>query len=239
MTSKALFEDIFETESMIDPNRKSSRNHWADLAEQLGLAPEAELEPPSGSLSPPDESAESEAEAPPIVHEFEPEHSEEPGPAEPEAEPAPVQQWRPTSPEAEPTSTVTEEASGFEGPEQTAQPMETAEAEEKRPRLGRRRGRRSGRGTSRREETPREPAELEAEPGDEPAGERLETERRRGRGRSRSKSPDAESAEATPSDVAEGVAEEADEKDEELDNLSDWNVPSWNELIASLYRPER
>ena len=26
---------------------------------------------------------------------------------------------------------------------------------------------------------------------------------------------------------------------EELDDLSDWNVPSWNELIASLYRPER
>jgi hypothetical protein len=31
---------------------------------------------------------------------------------------------------------------------------------------------------------------------------------------------------------------EADEKDE-VDNLTDWNVPSWNELIESLYRPER
>jgi hypothetical protein len=33
-----------------------------------------------------------------------------------------------------------------------------------------------------------------------------------------------------------------EEEDTELDDvrsLSDWNVPSWNELIASLYRPER
>jgi hypothetical protein len=31
---------------------------------------------------------------------------------------------------------------------------------------------------------------------------------------------------------------ETDEKDE-VDNLTDWNVPSWTELIESLYRPER
>jgi hypothetical protein len=24
-----------------------------------------------------------------------------------------------------------------------------------------------------------------------------------------------------------------------VDNLTDWNVPSWTELIESLYRPER
>ena len=27
--------------------------------------------------------------------------------------------------------------------------------------------------------------------------------------------------------------------DEEVDDLSNWNVPTWAELIASLYRPER
>ena len=32
---------------------------------------------------------------------------------------------------------------------------------------------------------------------------------------------------------------EEDDSDEEPDNLSDWNVPSWQELIASLYRPDR
>jgi hypothetical protein len=30
-----------------------------------------------------------------------------------------------------------------------------------------------------------------------------------------------------------------DEEDEDIDDLSNWNVPSWAELIASLYRPER
>jgi hypothetical protein len=27
--------------------------------------------------------------------------------------------------------------------------------------------------------------------------------------------------------------------EEEPDTLSDWNVPSWQDLIASLYRPDR
>jgi len=30
-----------------------------------------------------------------------------------------------------------------------------------------------------------------------------------------------------------------EEDDEEIDKLTDWNVPSWTELIGSLYRPER
>jgi hypothetical protein len=32
---------------------------------------------------------------------------------------------------------------------------------------------------------------------------------------------------------------EADDDDEEIDDLSNWSGPSWSELIASLYRPER
>ena len=32
---------------------------------------------------------------------------------------------------------------------------------------------------------------------------------------------------------------ERDPIDEEIDRLTDWNVPSWNDLIGSLYRPER
>ena len=32
---------------------------------------------------------------------------------------------------------------------------------------------------------------------------------------------------------------ETDDEIEELGDFSNWNVPSWNELIASLYRPER
>jgi hypothetical protein len=37
----------------------------------------------------------------------------------------------------------------------------------------------------------------------------------------------------------EAAAPEPEDDDDEPDTLSDWNVPSWNELIASLYRPER
>jgi hypothetical protein len=51
-----------------------------------------------------------------------------------------------------------------------------------------------------------------------------------------------------PAEAAEPAGEEPppavepepeDEDDEEVENLSNWNVPSWQELIASLYRPER
>jgi hypothetical protein len=31
----------------------------------------------------------------------------------------------------------------------------------------------------------------------------------------------------------------AAEDDEPEEDFSDWNVPSWNDLIASLYRPDR
>jgi len=33
--------------------------------------------------------------------------------------------------------------------------------------------------------------------------------------------------------------EKAEEDIDDVDTLSDWNVPSWSELIGSLYRPER
>ena len=39
--------------------------------------------------------------------------------------------------------------------------------------------------------------------------------------------------------VPGAAPEEDDNIDEELDTLSNWNVPSWSELIASLYHPER
>lgn len=43
--------------------------------------------------------------------------------------------------------------------------------------------------------------------------------------------------------VAEERDEESEEKDsddgEELDTLSDWDIPSWTELISSLHRPDR
>ena len=51
---------------------------------------------------------------------------------------------------------------------------------------------------------------------------------------------DAEAAEA-PDEVGadEAPADEADASGEEVDNLSDWSVPSWQDLVDSLHRPDR
>jgi hypothetical protein len=66
--------------------------------------------------------------------------------------------------------------------------------------------------------------------------------RGRGRGRVRKQEPVEEAVDTPPEVEEEGAAlhQETEEPDkEDLDTLSDWNVPSWAELIASLYRPDR
>jgi hypothetical protein len=40
-------------------------------------------------------------------------------------------------------------------------------------------------------------------------------------------------------EVIEGVQPRPAAEDEALETPSDWNVPSWQEIIASLYRPDR
>ena len=68
---------------------------------------------------------------------------------------------------------------------------------------------------------------------------------RRGRGRGRQKkidevktSPKAVKDEEQI-DTPSAPDEEEETEAEDVRSLSNWNVPSWNELIASLYRPER
>ena len=61
---------------------------------------------------------------------------------------------------------------------------------------------------------------------------------RRGRGRSRSKGAPADDAPEEAADQEESQPSRAADEDDD-DNLSNWTVPSWQELIASLYRPER
>ncbi len=68
--------------------------------------------------------------------------------------------------------------------------------------------------------------------------------RNRGRGRRR-REEEAEVAEVGTADEDEvqesggtvGFEEEGDE--EEVANYANWSVPSWRDLIASLYRPDR
>jgi hypothetical protein len=56
----------------------------------------------------------------------------------------------------------------------------------------------------------------------------------RGKGGKKSRKDAEESVSVDPGDTGEAEAD-----NEEIDTLSDWNVPSWAELIASLYRPDR
>jgi hypothetical protein len=83
-----------------------------------------------------------------------------------------------------------------------------------------------------------EPAEAEAEI-EEPGSETGDAEKpRRRRRRSRRKKGDAPVAEGdAPAAEPTLVAEEDEDSTAEL--VKDWNIPSWNDLIASLYRPDR
>jgi ribonuclease E len=89
------------------------------------------------------------------------------------------------------------------------------------------------------------PSEESGEPEREESREdRGSRGRNRGRGRRR-REEEAEVAEETSADEDEvqesggAVGLEEDDDDEEVPNYANWSVPSWRDLIASLYRPER
>jgi hypothetical protein len=70
--------------------------------------------------------------------------------------------------------------------------------------------------------------------------EDLERPSPRGRGRGRKKKEDALAPGEPKARPKKEVPREDDEEDaKELSDLSTWVVPSWNDLIASLYRPDR
>ena len=83
--------------------------------------------------------------------------------------------------------------------------------------------------------------EVEAEPEEplsdvEVVAEGAESEKpRRRRRRSRRKKGEPVTAEAAP--ATEEPSDDAG--DTPLEVMKDWDIPSWNELIASLYRPDR
>jgi hypothetical protein len=218
--------------------------------------------PPAAVAEPPEEErAEPEpvSLASPVI---EPEHPvEEPAPARgrrrrgPAAETPPVEV--PTAEEVPPEPMPSLPAS----PEATGSPEE--EPLEIPPPGGRKRGRRGSRSSraegSRQRTEPVDSAVTEA-PAESPPSEEgvseeapAERQRRRGRGRGRHKKterekpPREEKEEETVSSEEEEVVTEQggqteaelDEGDQSDDVASNWNVPTWQELIASLYRPER
>ena len=78
----------------------------------------------------------------------------------------------------------------------------------------------------------------------EEAGADKPSGRSRGRGRGKPRAAREETAEpveraeTTDEEVTVVEPEELD-KEDEPERLSDWNVPSWTDLIESLYRPDR
>jgi ribonuclease E len=241
---------------MIEPGTSPG---WDDLFADLGLPTETPAAP--APAAPESSAAEQESkekdEAPPargrrrrspaVAAE------EEPAVAEAMEQPAPlaIESTEVSVPAEELTSEAgTAESSAVEGGEEAPAPK------------GRSRRRRRGRGSKSAapavEASPDVPAsegptaEIEA-----PAGETTEsitpgTEsdeesgRRPRRRRSRGRNPEPEDAPQvavnTNADVSDDAEEEELEpanREEEVDDLSNWNVPTWGELIGSLYRPER
>jgi len=193
-----------------DQERSQQEEHWRELAQLLGVGSEAPAVKPVAAKAP--ASAPVEAKAPP--------------PPPPEPQPvmtvAEFHDEVVASPIVEETSVEEPARSDDTTGEETETGSDWRDAEEDRPRRGKRRRGRRGR----REDRP--PSRLEEKAPDlEEADEE------------QALPEDSENGEEETEDAAEPV-EAQTEEDLDVDNtLRDWNVPSWNELIASLYRPDR
>jgi len=234
---------------MTDDLHKQDESHWRRLAEELGLpADDFALPRATTSVTPASEEIQPPASR---AYEEPAEHaaaSSEPWHDEQERHRADVMDSSESVPEA---------------PVERACPRGERDDEGR----GRRRGRRRGRG--RGDRRPEEPAAGGQETagheagndresssgGDEDEGQRKRRRRRRRR-RSDEGPVHARPADDTEPTLAEtedepsedDVVDEdverirpaaAQEDDEPEEDFSDWNVPSWNDLIASLYRPDR
>jgi ribonuclease E len=94
------------------------------------------------------------------------------------------------------------------------------------------------------DDTEVEPADdAQSAPASRPGREEEEpSRRRRGRGRGRGRRDERELAEEPAGDeevASQKPPVEEDDDDEPIETFADWNVPSWPEIVASLYRPDR
>jgi hypothetical protein len=247
------------------PEDKNEPDHWHALAEEFGLPPEPA--PKSEAAKKPAPPAQAEALPPKAVEvpALMPGRPLAPEPSAARVKVLPFEPALPSEPEsagfkhrsAQPIdeeTTVAEPAMQELAASDSIKPHRAPEGNEgleDRPRRGRRRGRRSEKSRREQEGESRESGDSEGA-GDEPAKESPAAdqpvqERRRGRGRSRGEGKRIETANAPDTDEDEGGMEEVpedaaqteDEADEEEISFANWTVPSWQELIASLYRPER
>jgi len=236
---------------MSDPNQdRDEVDHWSRLAEEFGLPPDSESAPALPARAP-------EPMPPPRALVDQP---SAPIGREPRADgepPARGRRRRSSAQEPEPVRAEAAEEVPVAEADGNAAPVaeEGGPDGEKRRPSRRRRGRRSGKGATAGEVSERvEGAPVEAEdaspdekagPGDEPSDEESDgdrSRRKRGRGRGRKKPVVVEKSEPVEDAADEDLEQpepQDEETDEEMTNFSNWSVPSWQELIASLYRPER
>jgi hypothetical protein len=214
------------------------RQHWQELAEQLGLEPvEQTAQPSPPTISPkedktggPQPSRPDRAE--PAVTKTEVEESfarnQESISSSVEVKSPPAK-----APASDQFVSVSE-TSGNEEPSR-AQPTDQELRPERRGRQGRRPEKyERGRTSSRRRTSGRDRPEEAPSVADHPSALSEENPEL--------PSEDDFSDEPEPAFVEEPPSTEDRKEDDDsdyLDTLSDWNVPSWAELIASLYRPER
>jgi hypothetical protein len=239
---------------MSDVNEK---DRWRELADLLGLPPDEEPKPMPMSPPPP---------VPPIIQQDaiewqRPVHEAVVTPPEPIAEEIFEDVVFEETERSVPPFPI-EEAAEIPNPEPMNRESDAGESQD-RPRRSRRRGRRGQKGDPQEREPnahaePRLPLEETSEAREEPsAAENIEEEPReprerkrddrerggRGRGRRPVEQPPPELDEEDTLEPEEELERTEplpeEEDDEEIDKLTDWNVPSWNDLIGSLYRPER
>ncbi len=222
---------------MSDQDRIRQREHWQAIAEQLGLAREPEppsppFSPAAAEASPETSSEESSAEVKrgqdrmAQVHDY-----LKSGPGRRSRDTRPAEERASASVSAKPPTAQ-------EVVEDVATP-EKFESEERSSPAKRGRGRRPAPAARVSEDRPSGTSSAEAITQEmTPREPTTERHPRRGRGRGRrKKAQDPEPAAVAQEQVAPGDQDEGD--DEDFGNASAWSVPSWTELIASLYRPER
>lgn len=122
-------------------------------------------------------------------------------------------------------------------------PREPARDERDRPRRGRRRGRRGRRSHHDADEArsaqPLDTDDTEVEPSDEQGAAPARRTPETGEGASDDDFGDDSAVEEEVPLSSPQPAAENDDDDEPVETFADWNVPSWQEIVASLYRPER
>jgi hypothetical protein len=209
-------------------NQEEHRSHWDELAEQLGLEPEKPSpvvrEVPAAPNPPPRHYSEEE----PILRTESPVDDETSFSRDMQGE----------SEVAARAPEVAEESLPDREAESASVDEEADQSKESQGRGRRRRRRRSKPDGERAADESTEVAPTAAADDDE--APRGRSRRERGRRHADPEKPSSRRQEAVK-DQEEAPPSNASpaEEDDDLDDLSNWQAPSWQELIASLYRPER